>query len=100
MALSGFQAGNSTALLVSALGNAAETVTEVARIAKNAAVIADTAKRAQASISEAPRWVLGLVLGALGLGIVAGFLVGRRRRNGRWEAEPAPQVAEPTQAAG
>jgi hypothetical protein len=100
MALSGFQAGNSITLLVSALGNAAETVTEVARIAKDAAVIADTAKRAQASISEAPRWVLGLVLGALGLGIVAGFLVGRRRRNGPWEAEPVPQVAESTQASG
>ncbi len=90
---------SSTASLVSALSAAAEAITEVASMAKDSAVIADTAKRARASIIEEPRSLLWLILGAIGLGIVVGFLFGRRGRNGFAEADFAPPVAEPSQAA-
>ena len=91
---------SSTAGLVSALSTAADAITEVAYLAKDTAVIADTAKRAQASIVEVPCSLLWLLLGAVGLGLVVGFLVGRRGRNGLQEAELPPQLAESVPASG
>jgi len=73
-------------------------------MAKATETTVGVAKRARTKITEDDRILLGLILGALGLGLIVGFLMGRSR-NGAGEPDASatesthPElVASPTDA--
>jgi uncharacterized protein HemX len=86
------KAGNAAAIM-STLATVATAATQVARMAKATETTVGVAKRARNKISEDDRILLGLILGALGLGLIVGFLMGRSR-NGA--GEPDASATEST----
>jgi hypothetical protein len=91
------RSGGTAAGLVS---SAADAVTEVARLLRGSAAIADASKRARASISAVPRWLPWLVLIAFSLGLAVGFVIGRPRRGAdRQTPPPSEAEAPPTESA-
>ena len=89
------QSGRAAA--VDALSVATGAVIEVAKIVQGGARFALATRRIRKAILEIPRWVPWVILGALGLGLLTGFLVGRGRRPAAVApaADPPPEPPTP-----
>lgn len=79
--------------LVSVLTTAATVATQVARIVKATETTAGVARRARDRMMKNQQIVPGMVLGALGLGFILGFAIGRGRKRAGM-SELAPEASE------
>lgn len=71
--------GNKAIALASALGTAATVATQVARMVKATETTAGVVRRTSNRMMKDEKMVLGVILGALGLGFILGFALGRAR---------------------
>ena len=79
--------------LVSVLTTAATVATQVARMVKATETTAGVARRARDRMMKNQQIVPGMVLGALGLGFILGFAIGRGRKRAAM-SELAPETPE------
>jgi hypothetical protein len=79
--------------LVSVLTTAATVATQVARMVKATETTAGVARRARDRMMKNQQIVPGMVLGALGLGFILGFAIGRGRKRARM-SKLAPEASE------
>ncbi len=79
--------------LVSVLTTAATVATQVARMVKATETTAGVARRARDRMMKNQQIVPGMVLGALGLGFILGFAIGRGRKKAGM-SKLAPEASE------
>ena len=93
MGIQGAGAGSKGVALVSALTTAATVATQVARMVKATESTAGVVRRTSDRMMKDERMILGVILGALGLGFILGFALGRARRK-RGSNEPVSDASE------